>query len=85
MAPPDINDKRRKRLICLCNSVPQDTVEAAIERGCNTLSKIFDATTAGVGPCGGSCQPVLRKMLDAYLTSGNFPEDPRPQSPKRRR
>jgi bacterioferritin-associated ferredoxin len=84
MNPADKNPKR-KRLICLCNSIPQDTVEAAIERGCNTLGKLFDATTAGVGACGGTCQPILNKMLESYNQTGTFPEDPRPNLRKRRR
>lgn len=79
MASPVKKDKE-KRLICLCNSVPQSEIEAAIARGCTTLGKIFDATAAGVGACGGSCQPILRKMLDSYLVDGKFPEDPRPSS-----
>lgn len=69
MAPAAKKDKRQ-RLICLCNSVPEAEIEAAIERGCTTLGKIFDATQAGVGACGGSCQPTLKKMLDKYLKSG---------------
>ncbi|MBX3023056.1 MAG: (2Fe-2S)-binding protein [Bdellovibrionales bacterium] len=84
MNPADKNPKRT-RFICLCNSVPQDVIEAAIARGCNTLSKVFDATTAGVGPCGGSCQPVLRRMLDSYLANGEFPENPNPQSSRKSR
>jgi bacterioferritin-associated ferredoxin len=69
---------RTTRLICLCNEVTQATVEDAIARGCDTLGKIFDATIAGCGACGGSCQPTLRKMLEAYQQTGKFPENPRP-------
>jgi NAD(P)H-nitrite reductase large subunit len=78
MAAPVKKDKSQ-RLICLCNGIPQGEIEGAIERGCRTLGRIFDATTAGVGACGGSCQPILRRMLDEYLTNGKFPEDPRPK------
>ena len=70
-------------LICLCNGVPQDRVEQAIRDGCTSLGRLFDETSAGVGACGGSCQPVLRKMLEAYRQTGGFPADPRP--PERRR
>ena len=52
-----------ERLVCLCNAVTRGTVRAAIARGCDTLGKIFDATSAGVGACGGSCQPELRRLL----------------------
>jgi bacterioferritin-associated ferredoxin len=81
MATPVKKDKSQ-RLICLCNSIPQSEIEAAIRRGCKTLGRIFDATTAGVGACGGSCQPILRRMLDSYLTNGKFEEDPRPPQRK---
>lgn len=82
MAPVDKKDKS-KRFICLCNSVPQKDIEEAIARGCNTLGRIFDATTAGCGACGGSCQPTLRKMLEAYEKTGKFLDDPRSLSPRR--
>lgn len=63
----------RPKLICYCNAVPRAAVEAAIERGCDSLAKIFDSTTAGVGPCGGSCRPDLAKLLDYYQRYGRFP------------
>ena len=82
----DQNPKPAKdRLICLCNEVSQGTIEAAIVRGCNTLGKVFDATIAGVGACGGSCQPTLRKMLESYQATGTFPENPRHPSPAQRK
>lgn len=84
MSRPDKNDKS-KRLICLCNGVSQERVEQAIASGCKTLGRIFDATTAGVGACGGSCQPTLKKMLESFAATGQFPENPRPQSANRAR
>jgi len=83
MDPADKNNKSKK-LICLCNAVSQGEIEAAIARGCDTLGKIFDATTAGVGACGGSCQPILKKMLEEYLERGSFPQDPRPKDRRRK-
>jgi bacterioferritin-associated ferredoxin len=77
------NDKKA-RLICYCNAISQEEIEQAILRGCNSLGKIFDATTAGCGACGGSCQPTLRKMLETYLETGKFPENPKHPDPKRR-
>gem|GEM_PF-3031533 len=76
MAPVDKKDKT-KRFICLCNGVTQDRIEKAIASGCQSLGRIFDVTTAGVGACGGSCQPTLKKMLEAYQQTGQFPENPR--------
>jgi bacterioferritin-associated ferredoxin len=75
---------KSERLICLCNEVSQETIEKAIANGCRTLSRIFDATRAGVGACGGSCQSTLKKMLETYLQTGQFPENPRPPSNRRK-
>jgi bacterioferritin-associated ferredoxin len=83
MAAPNKKSKS-ERLICLCNGVSQETIEKAIENGCRTLSRIFDATGAGVGACGGSCQPTLKKMLETFERTGRFPENPRPPSNRRK-
>jgi bacterioferritin-associated ferredoxin len=64
---------KKREIICLCNSVSRDVIEDAIRNGADTLNKIFDATTAGVGPCGGSCRRKLGPMLDHYLATGEFP------------
>lgn len=64
---------KKREIICLCNSVPRDVIENAIRNGADTLNKIFDTTTAGVGPCGGSCRRKLGPLLDAYLETGEFP------------
>ena len=64
----------KKEIICLCNNVSKETIEKAIREGADTLNKIFDCTTAGVGPCGGSCRRKLGPMLDHYLATGRFPE-----------
>jgi bacterioferritin-associated ferredoxin len=70
-----MNKKQGKReIVCLCNNVPRDVIEDAIRNGCDTLNKIFDSTTAGVGPCGGSCRRKLQPMLDHYLATGEFPQ-----------
>lgn len=66
-------------MLCTCNMVPRTTVEKAIARGCHRMEKIFTATTAGVGQCGGSCRPEIEKMLKEYLEKGTFPsaQDPK--------
>lgn len=66
--------KKKSEIICRCNNVDRATIEQAIRDGCNTLNKIFDATTAGVGPCGGSCRRKLGPLLEHYLATGEFPE-----------
>ncbi len=65
--------KPKREVICLCNNVHRDTIEKAIREGADTLNKIFDATTAGVGPCGGSCRRRLAPLLEGYLETGEFP------------
>lgn len=65
---------KAREIICLCNNVSRETIEDAIKNGADTLNKIFDATMAGVGPCGGSCRRKLGPMLDHYLATGEFPE-----------
>jgi bacterioferritin-associated ferredoxin len=65
---------KKQEIICRCNNVSRQTIEKAILDGCDTMNKIFDCTTAGVGPCGGSCRRKLSPMLDHYLKNGTFPE-----------
>ncbi len=65
--------KPPREIVCLCNSIPRDVIEKAICDGADTMNKIFDATTAGVGPCGGSCRRKLQPLLDTYLATGQFP------------
>ncbi len=66
--------KGKQEIICLCNNVSRDVIEAAIREGADTLNKIFDRTTAGVGPCGGSCRRKIAPLLEEYLATGRFPE-----------
>lgn len=58
---------KQEKLICYCNGIPLAVVEKAIEDGAKTMGQIFDRTTAGCGPCGGSCQPEIRKLLEEKL------------------
>lgn len=66
--------KNRKEIICRCNNVSRETIEEAIRSGCKTPNEIFDKTTAGVGPCGGSCRRKIIPFLEYYLKHGTFPE-----------
>lgn len=64
--------------VCLCNAVTMKTIEKAVLNGADSLDKIFDKTTAGVGGCGGSCRIDLKQILLTFQTSGKFPvENPR--------
>lgn len=60
-------------IICRCNNVSEASLHEAIKDGCQTMNEIFDATTAGVGPCGGSCRRKIQPMLEHYLSTGEFP------------
>lgn len=66
--------KKKTEIICRCNNVSRETIEKAILDGAQTLNDIFDTTSAGVGPCGGSCRRKLGPLLDYYLKNGTFPE-----------
>ncbi len=68
------NNRKKKEIICRCNNVSRETIETAIREGCDSMNKIFDETSAGVGPCGGSCRRKLQPMLDHYLATGKFPD-----------
>lgn len=72
-------------IVCRCNNVDQHRIETAIVRGCRDLNRIFDATTAGVGACGGSCRIYIARMLESYLKNQTFPTVARPQLPKKSR
>tara|TARA_Y100001935_G_C17307830_1_gene513582 strand:- start:3124 stop:3354 length:231 start_codon:yes stop_codon:yes gene_type:complete len=58
---------KKEKLICYCNKIPLRVVEEAIDNGASSLGDLFDRTQAGCGPCGGSCQPELRKLLAKKL------------------
>lgn len=82
MSAPKTRDKSQE-IVCLCNEITRGQIEKAICGGCDSLNKIFDCTTAGVGPCGGSCRKYLGPLLDYYRDKGCFPEEPvRPKKPK---
>jgi bacterioferritin-associated ferredoxin len=71
---PAKQSEKAQEIVCLCNNISRETIENAIIAGADTLNKIFDATTAGVGPCGGSCRRKLAPLLDDYLATGVFPD-----------
>ena len=68
------HNKPKKEVICFCNNISRDVIEAAIRGGAKTLNEIFDQTTAGVGPCGGSCRRKIAPMLERFLKTGSFDE-----------
>jgi bacterioferritin-associated ferredoxin len=68
-----MSQKKRSEIVCRCNEVSRETIESAIVDGCKTMNEIFDKTTAGVGPCGGSCRKIIHPFLEEYLKTGQFP------------
>ncbi len=69
-----MGQKPKREIVCFCNDIDRKTIESAITSGADTLNKIFDCTTAGIGSCGGSCRVKLSQLLDGYKQSGTFPE-----------
>jgi len=76
---------RKRQIICFCNNIPRDVIENAIREGADELNKIFDKTSAGIGPCGGSCRRKLAPLLESYLKTGTFPENIKPVARGKRR
>jgi NAD(P)H-nitrite reductase large subunit len=58
---------RNDPIICSCNNVRRSEIMAAIEGGARSMAGIFDATFAGCGPCGGTCQPEITAILGGEL------------------
>ena len=63
-----MSKKPKKEIICFCNTVDLETIKKAIDGGACTLNEIYDETTAGVGPCGGSCRRKIAPILEDHLT-----------------
>ncbi len=55
--------KVKVKLICYCHEISEKTVAEAIARGCSKVDQVSDATTAGIGPCGGTCRPEIQKLI----------------------
>jgi bacterioferritin-associated ferredoxin len=55
------------KIICHCHGVSKDVIEKAVASGATSLHKIYELTTAGVGPCGGSCRRIIATILEKKL------------------
>lgn len=53
-------------MMCLCNGVSRETVEAAIAQGAKTVDEVGDRTMAGFGACGGSCRPEIFLSIEKF-------------------
>lgn len=54
-----------ENIICKCRNVSQKTIEDAIKNGCDTVSKVGEATNAGTA-CGG-CKNKIQNLIDKTL------------------
>ena len=57
-----------KDTVCFCNGIGCAQISAAIERGAHTLNSIYEATSAGVGPCGGTCRDSIQALISQTLS-----------------
>ncbi len=62
-----MTDNSADPIVCLCNEIRLSQIVASLDDGATTLADIFDATWAGCGPCGGSCQPDLQAIIEDYM------------------
>jgi bacterioferritin-associated ferredoxin len=67
--------KKNQQIICFCNNISKEVIVKAIQDGAQTLNEIYDATTAGVGPCGGSCRRKIAPILEHFLETGKILEE----------
>ncbi len=73
---PNSKRKNKSEIVCRCNNISRKAIEEAIQQGADTMNKIYDCTTAGVGPCGGSCRRKIGPLLEGFLENGKFPDGP---------
>jgi len=74
--------KKNQQIICFCNNISKEIIVKAIQNGAQTLNEIYDAITAGVGPCGGSCRRKIAPLLEHFLETGKVLEEmPDPKNP----
>jgi NAD(P)H-nitrite reductase large subunit len=53
-------------VVCFCNEVPLSAIVCALEEGAKDLTALIDATWAGCGACGGTCQPDLEAIIEDW-------------------
>ena len=63
-------------IVCFCNEICLSAVVSALDAGASTLTAIIDATFAGCGACGGSCQPDLEAILEDWYSDEALPDGP---------
>jgi bacterioferritin-associated ferredoxin len=58
-----------RKLVCVCNFIPEKEILQAIEKGAATLEEIKELTGAGTS-CG-RCHPAINNLLETELPKQN--------------
>lgn len=53
-----------RKLVCVCNFIPEKEILQTIEKGAATLEEIKDLTGAGTS-CG-RCHPAIKNLLETH-------------------
>lgn len=54
-------------ILCRCEDLTQERIQACIREGCRTIDEIKRMTRAGMGPCQGrTCRMLIAQELSAY-------------------
>lgn len=56
-------NSQKSPYLCFCNKVSESAVIECIKKGARNLAEIYDACSAGNGPCGGSCRNKILNLL----------------------
>lgn len=67
------------KTICFCNSVSEESILVAIRNGAQNLDQIYDKTSAGAGPCGGTCRNNILSILANSIPDAE--KAPHPEKP----
>lgn len=56
----------RPKKVCLCKSVTEAQLVAAIENGCDTMEKLVESTNASTncGTCSGAVRAIFHREMD---------------------
>jgi len=54
----------KTEIVCFCNQISKTDIEQTLkDHPCSKLKDFYLHNTAGLGACGGSCRPLLLKMI----------------------
>ncbi len=67
-------------IICSCNGIRRSEILKILERGVRDPRTVGYATTAGQGECGGTCKPLIEKLIEEYV-AGHPEQKPEKKKP----